>query len=304
MTGRLIVRSPRLDGRLAVILAAAILAGACGDPAGPARPTDPRAIVSDAVRATALLPSARVHAEMRISMGPGLGAGAGNGEMTMLVDADIDLVNRQLTGRSTWRAPAAFGGGGDQVSEMIVTRAATFTREANGRWMKIPVEPGAAGPTNEQIVRAIETLVADPTVRLELVEPVACSLGTCDHVLVHVGGARLLDVLGPMLGMPRDFDGDQAIPDLELDVRVDQGTSLLSEIRYAMTIQGTSTQLLLAISNPGVPVQIVPPPPALTDDWGENFGGFGGFGTTTILEEVGAELESPWPDWPEPSFEP
>lgn len=307
MTGRSSGARDIRAGGLVVALAFALLLAGCTDPGASQRPTDPRAILVGAVRATAALPTVRVRAEMAVAMG--LQGGMGDGRMTAVLDADIDLVNRQLAARMTVRGPAGFGGGGDFVTETVVTRAATFTRMAGEpRWQKMPAMPGQAGPTNEQIARMIEQLVADPEVRLELAETTACSLGTCDHVVARVGGGRLIAAMAPVLGMPQEMAGLGPIPDFDFDVRVDQATSLLSEIRYAMTMQGTKTELVLTISNPGAPLQIVAPPAALVDDPGEGFGGFGGFGgggeVTTILEEVGSELETPWPDDPEPSFEP
>lgn len=304
MTGRSPGARDGLAGRLATMLAFVLLLAACADPAASQRPTDPRAILVGAVRATAALPTARIHAEMGLAMGPQ--GGIGEGRMTVVLDADIDLVNRHVAVRTALRGMAGFGGGDNFATEAIVTRAATFTRTAGQpRWQKVPTMPGPAGPTNEQIAQVVEQLVLDPAVRLELAEATPCSLGTCDHVIARVDGQRFMAAMAPILGMPPEMVGLEPVPDFDFDLRVDQATSLLSEMRYTMTLQGASSDMVLTITNPGVPLQIVAPPPALVDDLGEGFGGFGGGGqVTTILEEVGGELETPWPDDPVPSSVP
>ena len=62
-----------------------------------------------------------------------------------------------------------------------------------------------------------------------------------------------------------------------------------------------ATSIAVSVSNPGVPVQIVAPPPALVDDG--LGGGFGGGQVTTILETVGPEVgggQGSEPPEPEP----
>lgn len=295
MTGRSTGARASRAGRLATMLAFSLLLAACGDPAASPRPTDPRDILVGAVRATAGLPSARIHVEMVMTMGPALDIG--DGRMTAALDADVDLITRQLAARMTWNGPGGLGAGGGQVTEAVITRAATFTRDAGEpRWQKMPTMPGPAGPTNEEIARMIEQLVLNPAVRLELVEATPCSLGTCDHVVARVGGKEFFRAMAPLLGAPGGMADVGPVPDLEFDIRVDQATSLLSELRCAMTLQGSRTEFFLTISNPGVPIQIVVPPPAIVDDLGGGFGGFGAGGEAPILEEVGSAIESPWPD--------
>ena len=83
------------------------------------------------------------------------------------------------------------------------------------------------------------------------------------------------------------------VPDIDLDLRIDQASSVIAEVRTVIAVQGSSTELLLALSNPGAPVQITAPPPGLVDDMG-----LGGGQVTTILETVGPEIATPTPIGP------
>jgi hypothetical protein len=301
-------RMPR--GALTAALSAAVILAACGS-SPEARPTDPRDILVQAVATTARLTTLRLHIEVVSEMGGGFD-GPANGprmamSMKMALDVDVDLPTRQLAGRTTVQFPQmgnAIGDPGEQVSEVIVLQAATFTRNGqNGRWMKLPGGAGGAfggGPTNDQIATMLTEFASNPAVGIEVREASPCTLGTCDHIVAHVAGRDFGRMLGALFGAPVDVANGQIIPDVEVAMLVDQATSVFSEVRTSITMGGTSTGILLTLSNLGQNVQIAAPPPALVDDFGENMGGgFDGGGVgpapTTILEEVGNELESPWP---------
>jgi len=295
---------------LAFGLAGALALAACGNGDASPRPTDPRQILVTAIASTAAVPSLRLHIEVASDLGGGAlgGIGQPRGVMTMGVDADVDLATRQFAGRATTTMPAAIVGNGapaQQVQDVIVTTTATFTRNSStGRWSKIPAGIGGGfggGPTNEQIATMLSNLLSNPSVTYELSEASSCTLGTCDHVVAHIDGQSLGAALGPLLGAPIDAASRAMIPSFDVDVLVDQATSVISELQTTLSMQGVSARILISTSNPGQPVQIVPPPPALTDDIGQNFGG-GGFGPdATILEEVGNELSSAEPGFPAPS---
>jgi hypothetical protein len=291
---------------LAAMLIAALALAACGDgKGGTPRPTDPRQILVNAIGATAALPTLRLHAEVVANVG-GL-VGQGNG-ITIGFDADIDLATRQFAGRSTTQMPQNLGGNGvamQQVSDMIVTSTATFNRDSQtGRWSKFPMGGLGGGPTNAQVATMIANLLSNPAVTFELLEASSCTLGTCDHLLAHIDGQTLGAALGPLLGVPLDQASQQQIPSFNVDVMVDQASSVVSELRTEISMQGTSARILVSVSNPGQPVQIAPPPAALTDDFGANFQNIGGGAIgpdPTILEVVGNELPTDEPAFPEPS---
>ena len=269
-------------------------------------------ILANAIAATAALPTLRMHAEIAATAPAMLGAGANGGAVKVTIDADIDLATRQVVARTT----ASGGGNGgvaqDQVSEMVVTRAASFTRNGQtGRWSKFPSNL-AAGPTNVQIATMVSNLLSNPAMSAELAEAGSCTLGTCDHVIVHIDGATLGSAIATLNGVPVDAANQAMFPSFDVDVLVDQATSVISELRTSINAAGMTEQVLVQVSNPGQPVQIAAPPAALTDDFGVDLGAdFDGSGIATpmpiapaesaILEEVGNELESDLPGEPLPS---
>jgi hypothetical protein len=295
--------SPRRAARrraavaLAAALAIPILAAGCSDAARSPRPTDPHVIVADAVKATAALPSVRLHLEMVSTIAGGAFGGNPAMRTSAVIDADVDLATRQLAGRTTSSITgggAMFPGQGAQTADVIVTANATFVRQGADKWTKTSAAGIQIGPSNAAIATAIVGLLDDPRVMYDLAEGVDCSLGTCDHVIVHVNGAAAFAAVAALTGMPNDPAGAAGIPNVDLDVRVAQSSSVISEIRFGFSMGGQSTQVLVSLTNPGEPVQIVAPPPGLVDDTTG--------GVDTILETVGNELETPAPDLPtEPS---
>ena len=263
----------RMSAWAVLAVASALGLVACGGPSGPPRPTDPRQILVTAIAATASLPTLRLHGEIVADMGPGAPGQTAGVEMVTL-DADIDLATRQFVGRATILVPGVAGVGNPAqiVNDVIVTRTATFNRDSQtGRWSKVPTS-GIDGPTNVQIATMLSSLLSNPTTTYDLREASACSLGTCDHVIAHIDGPSLGVALGGLLGAQLDAATQASIPNFVVDVLVDQATSVISELRTQISMGGSSEQILLQLTNPGQPVQILPPLAALTDD----FGGDGG----------------------------
>jgi hypothetical protein len=292
--GALIARTAPL------LLASAVALAACGGPGqGTPRPTDPRQILVGAIGATASLPSARIHVEV----GSTTGGGVQPMQVSMAFDADVDLAMRQLVGRETLQFPGIGpqdGPQGPQTVDVIVTQTATFNRSGlNGRWSKVPINV-LGGPTNVQVATMITNLLSNPSLTFELGEAAPCTLGTCDAVTAHIDGQSLGAALGPLLGVPLDAGMAASIPDFDIVVLVDQATSVISEMRTQITVQGSTTRLLLTVANAGQPVVVAPPPAALVDDIGNGLGGFGP-DPTTILGTVGSEVETPMPAFPEES---
>jgi hypothetical protein len=279
----------------AVLIASTLVLAACSG-AGTPRPTDPRKILIDAIGATAALPTLRLHGEIAANSGA---IGGQANAMTIGLDADVDLATRQFAARATTQMPQNLGVGVQQVSEVIVTTTATFNRDPRtGRWSKFPTGPGGGlggGPTNAQIATMITSLISNPSTTFELGEAGSCTLGTCDRVVVHIDGQTLGAALSRLLGVPIDTASGVTIPNLDVEVLVDQSTSVISELRVQASIAGTSARILLAISNPGQPIQIAPPPAAITDDFG--------LGGPTIgpVPSFGSEIATPVPLEPDPS---
>lgn len=296
-------------GTLAATIGVATAMAACTNPAAAPRPTDPHLIVTDAVRATAALTTLRLHLEGGSSMNrAAFGADVGdigNIKVTITFDADVDLATRQFAGRQS----TSFTGGGNgngfgmpgaQATDVIATTTAMFVRQGGaGRWTKTGNAGLNVGPTNALIATALIGLLDDQRVTYDKADPVACTLGTCDHVIVHVRADAIGAALAALLNTPVDAASGAMIPDVEVDIRIDQATSIVSELRSSVAMQGSQFDLLLTLANPGDPIQIVAPAPALVDDMmGGGLGGFGGGQVTTILETVGSDVMSPEPDLP------
>ena len=292
----------RLHRLGAVLIATALVLAACSG-AGTPRPTDPRTILIDSVGATAALPTLRLHGEITANSGA---IGGQANAMTIALDADVDLATRQFAARATTQMPQNLGVGVQQVSEVIVTTTASFNRDTRtGRWSKLPTGPGgglSGGPTNAQIAAMITSLLSNPSTTFVLGEAASCTLGTCDRVVAHIDGNTLGAALSQLVGVSIDASSGTTIPDFEIEVLVDQSSSVISEMRTQISLAGTSARILLTIANPGQPIRIAPPPAAITDDLGANFGG-GGIGPApTPAESVGGEIATPVPLEPEPSL--
>jgi hypothetical protein len=287
---------------IAAAMALALLVGCT--PAGPTTLlTDPHDILVRAVRSTAALSYVRVHVDLGMSMAA-FGAGVG-GDIRTTLDADVDLARRTMAGRTTTQLPAGFGQGvnGQQVSEFISLSNAQFSRNAGaGRWTKMSMGGvGApAGPTNAQIAAALEGLVTNNGVKLELGESASCTLGTCYHVTATVDGMVALQALAAAMGQPGGDTGGVVIPPLAFDLMIDQATGVLSELRFQSSIQGTNVQVAAALSNPDVVVQIVAPPAGIVDDIDLN-GGFGP-GTGGGFDGSGIVTPEPFPVDSDPSL--
>jgi hypothetical protein len=147
----------------------------------------------------------------------------------------------------------------------------------------------------------ITSLLSNPSTTFELGEAASCTLGTCDRVVAHIDGQTLGAALSQLLGVPIDASSGTTIPNFDIEILVDQSSSVISEMRTQISLAGTSMRILFTISNPGQPIQITLPPAAITDDLGANFGG-GGIGPApTPAVSRGSEIATPAPLEPEPS---
>jgi hypothetical protein len=302
-TSRPARRSSARAGVGLLVGAALVLGAGCSTPAASVRPTEPRAIVVDAIRTTAALPGARIHIEAVVGMGAQQA-----GEIRLSLDADVNLVSRELAGRTTTTFPQELMGGmgpaAQQTVEFIVMRDGVFGRDpGTGRWTQASTEGLPATPTTADLVAILEGIVGLPAMAFEGGATTDCSLGACDHVTVHVDGAALAGALGRLMNREPDDVLGVDLPDFDLELLVDRSTSVLSELSGAATIQGTTIRLLARLTNAGEPIRIVPPPAALIDGGGIPGIDGGGFGPAptpimTILPQVPSDTDSPTPDLP------
>ena len=262
--------------RLAFVAAIAIVVIGCS-PTPPARVlTDPHEILVSGIRTTAALSYIRIHADLKVSSIGGGGA-VGAGDFQLVLDVDLDVRHGQRAGRIATKGPAGMAENGPpgqraDVQEFITMLDASYMRNGGAaRWTRTRGPNSDPGPTNAQFA-SIEALLANPGVKLELGDPVACSLGTCYHVVATAPGDIAVQAIAAAMGAG-DRSAGVAMPPLAFDVLVDQTTGLISEVRFSATVQGTTNQVALLFSNPDLVVQIVAPPPGLTDDLDVNIGG-------------------------------
>lgn len=259
---------------LPVALLAALVVAAC-DPTAAALPrlTDPDEIVEEALKTTAELEY--IHARIEIDA---QAAGFG-GDMSYVVDADIDLGRREFH--------AVVDGDlaliGNQQIRLLLVGSELFTRtEAAGPWQRAEVAPGtdprAAIPPNEAIAVALQALLADPAVQPELRGMEACGGGECYHIVLTITPeliGRVMD--GAIFGAPPGQDPepvDPGIPEVTLDILVDERTRNLVSIATELAVEGVSAKVSVEFSNHDVALRIVAPPPAEVEDASSNEGGF------------------------------
>jgi hypothetical protein len=274
---------------MAIGLVVLLLVG-CGSPAGSPRPTDPREIAVEAVRATAGLPTLRLHLELVSATASQSGA---------TLDADIDLANRQLAGRMTTSFRAVPGDvAQEQFLDWVITADAVYTRNSGAvRWHKVTsIRLAEIEPTNAAVAAAIAELLANERLTYEKLDTVDCTLGSCDQVIVHVDGAAAAEALSRLLG--HGGDGAGSLPNVDIAIRVDQSSSVISELRANLRTGDTPVQLLVTLTNPGAAIRIVAPDPTLVDDM--TGGGFDGAAATPAPIAVPATA-APAPTAPPPS---
>jgi hypothetical protein len=282
---------------LPAILLAALVA-ACGNSTPQALPRldDPQEVLEEALRTTAELEFVRARLEAAQEV-------AGESQR-YTVEGDLDLAQREFHAN----VDLAGGMGLQQRAEILLVGTDMFVRTEESfpgasddpRWQRIPIDPGSdprSGiPATPAIAVAFRALLSDPGLTTKLEGMEACGDGQCYHVTLTIApdltwraingalvGAQPGGELGPV---------DPAIPEITLDVLVDEATRRLMSLSASVTAQGQSVDLTATFSNHDVEFDLVPPSPDQVVE--SNVGG----GATpapmapgVILDEVGNELE-------------
>jgi hypothetical protein len=226
--------------------------------------TDPAEVVMAAVRSTAALRG--VHVLMEVSFqaegGQAFGGPAPAGRSTF--ELDIDMATRDYAGRTI-----NSGGGLDFTSEIIHVGGQQFDLSApNARWTQFPDIGGMPFPPNDELVAVVGAAIGGGGAHLTLADAEPCRDATCYHVIAELDKAATWRLLAPLTGgrvggpPPPDFP----VPALTIDMLVDQATRALILAKTTVTMQGTSVNLAVSLSNHDVEVVIAPPPPALVDN--------------------------------------
>ncbi len=277
-----------------------LLVGAC-QPTAPAalpRLDDPAEIVEEALRTTAELDFAHVRLDASAS-----GGQLGNQAMSYVIEGDIDLDRRDFHLVTEGNMGAAVLG--TQRVEMLLVGTEAFVRyqgmggglEGSDKWMRTSLgggqDPRAGIPPNPAIAVALRTILEGEGIDTTLTGMEACGEAQCYALKMTIDPELITQALGGVLfGMPGGVGGeldpeavpDPAIPEIVLDVRIDEATRRLVSLSTSVTYEGTVAEVTATLSNHDVKVTFLPPPPDQVDD---NSGGI----QQQILEQVGNEVE-------------
>jgi hypothetical protein len=286
---------------LPAILLAALLA-ACGDSTAEALPRldDPKEIVEEALRTTAELEF--VHARLEAA------AEVMGESQRYTLDGDVNLAQREFHAM----LDLAGSGGIQQRGELLLVGTDMFTRfeesflgpSTDGRWQRMPItagsDPRSGIPATPAIAVALRALLSDPGLTTTLEGMETCGDRQCYHLTLTIApDLTWRAVNGALVGAPPGGDlgpVDPAVPEITLDVLVDEPTRQLVSLSTSVAVQGQSIDLTATLSDHGVEFDLVPPPP---DDVVEpNVGGTGATPAPMApgvivdeLEEVGNEVQ-------------
>jgi hypothetical protein len=300
--GNLLAWAPHMTIRRVFLLPAillAVLLAAC-DSTAEALPRldDPTEILEEALRTTAELEfvHARVEAAQEVA----------SESQSYTLDGDLNLAQREFHAV----VDLAGGMGMQQRAEILLVGTDIFTRTqdptAGGapddRWQRIPIDAGSDPrngiPATPAIAVALRALLSDPGLTAKLEGMEACGDRQCYHVTLTIApDLTWRAVNGALIGAPPGGElgpVDPAVPEITLDVLVDEATRQLVSLSTSVEVQGQSIDLTATLSDHGVEFDLIPPPPEQVVD--ANVGG--GTGATpapmapgVILDEVGGELE-------------
>ena len=278
----------------------AVLLAACGNSTAEALPRldDPKEIVEEALRTTAELEF--VHARLEAAQE------VGGESQNYTLEGDLNLAQREFHAA----VDLAGGMGMQQRSEILLVGTDIFTRTqdptaggtGDDRWQRIPIDAGSDPrngiPATPAIAVALRALLSDPGLTAKLEGMETCGDRQCYHVTLTIApDLTWRAVNGALVGAPPGGElapVDPAVPEITLDVLVDEATRRLVSASTSIAVEGQSVDLAATLSDHDVEFDLVPPQPEQVVEG--NVGG--GTGATpapmapgVILDEVGNELE-------------
>jgi hypothetical protein len=279
---------------LPAILLAVLLAACDSTSQALPRLDDPKEILEEALRTTAELEF--VHARLEA------GADVMGESQRYTLDGDLDLAQREFHAALDMEG----GAGVQQRAEILLVGTDMFTRAQDStvgavpddRWQRIPIDAGSdprSGiPATPAIAVALKALLSDPGLTAKLEGMGTCGDRQCYHVTLAIPPDLTWRVVnGALLGQPGEDVGpvDPAIPEITLDVLVDEPTRRLMSLSTSIALEGQSVDLTATLSNHDVEFDLVPPPPDRVVE--SNAGGATAapMAPGVILDEVGNELE-------------
>ena len=164
-----------------------------------------------------------------------------------------------------------------QRAEILLVGTDIFTRGQDpnlgggqdDRWQRIPIDAGSDPrngiPATPAIAVALRALLSDPGLTAKLEGMEACGDRQCYHVTLTVDPDLTWRAInGALVGAPPGGElgpVDPAVPEITLDVLVDEATRRLMSLSTSVTAQGQSVDLTATLSDHDVEFDLVPPPP-------------------------------------------
>jgi hypothetical protein len=266
--------------RVVLVLAITLAVAACDQPAaqGPLL-SDPREILSRGIDVTSTIRSVHLRADVTVQMG--IAGQPVQAPESVTLDADVDFTSGNLA------ASGVANGRGDRMG-VIIVNGTTFNLDTNtGRWQQMPAMagPGAGGLFGLPIGRAggpdvktiVQGLVSDEQVATELIAVDPCGGARCYRVRVTIPPQVLWDTAMDLLGMGNAGIGGQlgqmppGLPALSTELLFETASVVLVEGRIGVSMDGTTLNATIGLSNHDQPIAIQPPPPQLIDRFDEKF---------------------------------
>jgi hypothetical protein len=279
---------------LPAILLAVLLAACDSTSQALPRLDDPKEILEEALRTTAELEF--VHARLEA------GADVMGESQRYTLDGDLDLAQREFHAALDLEG----GGGVQQRAEILLVGTDMFTRAQDStvgavpddRWQRIPIDAGSdprSGiPATPAIAVALKALLSDPGLTAKLEGMETCGDRQCYNVTLAIPPDLTWRVVnGALLGQPGEDVGpvDPAIPEITLDVLVDESTRRLMSLSTSIALEGQSVDLTATLSNHDVEFDLVPPPPDRVVESNAGAATAAPMAPGVIRDEVGNELE-------------
>ena len=126
-------------------------------------------------------------------------------------------------------------------------------------------DPRSGIPATPAIAVALRALLSDPGLTAKLEGMEACGDRQCYHVTLTIAPDLTWRAInGALIGAPPGGElgpVDPAVPEITLDVLVDEATRQLVSLSTSVAVQGQSVDLTATLSDHGVEFDLVPPPP-------------------------------------------
>lgn len=246
---------------LGLLAAASIAVGACGGGGAPAL-TDPKEIVTAALRTSESAKSVHVEATLDGSISPDLGGTGSPGATIALkgttASADVDIAAGNA--HATFAVPAFLGLTGELIqigdTSYFKTSMTGDQYQTQKGSSSLPVNPG----DTKSLVDNVGDFLSKDGVNPVKGDDVACGNTQCYTVKIELTPQEL-SALGGDVPAASELPVDLSAASLNLTIRVEKDSNRLAGIAasIAMGDQGSVT-FDLAFSNWDQPVTVSPPP--------------------------------------------